>query len=255
MILGSAAPSHARVAAFPLRIYRIVRTSLHLLQGLATIAFVFPWVSPKRRETLIRRWSARLVAMCGLHAVVRGALHEERSRGLVLVANHVSWLDIFVINAIQPARFIAKADLARWPIVGWLIRGVGTLFIDRSSRRHLHDANRRIADALGQGDVIAIFPEGAVTHELQHFHGSLLQPAIDRAVPLQPVAIRYCDRTGAPSTIAHYADLTFMASLWRIAGARDLQVRATLAPVLDTRDRHRGELALAAERVIRSALA
>lgn len=254
MIAGSAAPSRPRAAGLLLRVFRIVRASLHLVQGLATIAFVFPFVSPATRETLIRRWSRRLVTICGLRALVHGALHEDRSRGLVLVANHVSWLDIFVINAIQPAHFIAKADLARWPVIGWLIRGVGTLFIDRSSRRHVHEANRRIADALAKGEVIAIFPEGAVTRELQHFHGSLLQPAIDGAAPVQPIAIRYCDVTGASSTIPHYADVSFMASLWRIAGARDLQVRVTVAPAVATRGQHRGELAQAAERIIRSAL-
>jgi len=254
VIAGSGATSPPRSTALPLRVYRIIRVSLHLLQGLATIALVFPAVSRARREALIRRWSAHLVQLCGVQARVRGTVHEHTSRGLVIVANHVSWLDIFVINSIQPARFIAKAELARWPLIGWLIRGVGTLFIDRSSRRHLHEANQRIEDALRGGDVIAIFPEGAVTRELQHFHGSLLQPAIDCAVPVQPIAIRYCDAAGAPSTVTHYVDVPFLASLWRIVGAEGVQVQATIAPALDTAGEARATLALAAERVIRSSL-
>jgi len=108
---------------------------LHLVRGLATIALVFPFVSRATRERLIRTWSDRLLAIFAMEKVLDGHVHARRGRGLVLVANHVSWIDIFVINSIQPAHFIAKAELARWPVVGWLIRGVGTLFIDRSSHR------------------------------------------------------------------------------------------------------------------------
>lgn len=244
-----------RATPLLVRVYRVLRAILHLLQGLATITFVFPWVSAARRDHLIRRWSGRLLHIFAMTKQVHGHVHHHGARGLVLVANHVSWIDIFVINALQPARFIAKAELARWPLIGWLIRGVGTLFIDRSSRRHLHEANRYIVDALRHGDVIAIFPEGAVmSGKIGPFHGSLLQPVIDHNVPLQPVAIHYEDTHGAASTAPLYADLNFMQSVWRMTRERSLKVRVTVGGPIDAADRTRRELAAAAREVIRAAL-
>src|SRR5947199_5895908 len=82
---------------------------------------------------------------------------------LLIVANHISWLDIFVLNTLQPARFIAKSEMRAWPLFGRLMAGVGTLFIERDRRRHTHHINRHAADALAQGDVLAVFPEGATS--------------------------------------------------------------------------------------------
>ena len=231
-----------------------MRAALHLVQGLLTIACVFPIV-PARRERLIRSWSAKLLRIFAMDKHVDGEL-ASREHGLVLVANHLSWMDIFVINAIQPARFIAKDELARWPMVGWLIRGVGTLFIDRSSRRHLHEANHRIAEVLAAGDVVAIFPEGTVgPGELQRFHGSLLQPVIDQSGVVQALAIRYRDAHGGEGTSAHYADRNFLQSLWAMTGEPALQVAVVLGPPVHAGGGQRRDLAARAEAFIRQVLA
>ncbi len=124
---------------------------------------------------------------------------------LLIVANHISWLDIFVLNAVQPARFVAKAELARWPLVGRLIADCGTLFIERGRRpRRASDQSRRRARRSSAGDVIAIFPEGTTTDGsmLLPFHGSLLQPVIDARGHVQPMAIRYRDSDGARTASA-----------------------------------------------------
>ncbi len=240
------------------RTWRITRASIHLCEGLATLAFAFPWLPRHRRQTLIRAWSGRLLRIFAVRTVMRGRLHEHGGRGLVLVANHVSWLDIFVLNAIQPARFVAKAELRRWPLIGWLIAGVGTLFIDRGSRRQIHEVNATVRAALAQGDVVAVFPEGGIGDglEMRPFHGSLLQPVVEGRGHVQPVAIRYCDQQGEPTVAAAYVDeLSFVASVWRIAGEPMLRVELTLAPALAGDNGHRRELARTAERIIRAALA
>ncbi len=230
--------------------------SLHLVVGLVTIACVFPFVTPLRRDTLIQRWSQRLLRIFALRPDVQGSVHNPGAQGLVLVANHVSWLDIFVINAIRPARFIAKAELARWPLIGWLIRGVNTLFIDRSSRRHLHEVNGHVANALGNGDIIAVFPEGEVTDgTLHHFHGSLLQPAIEAGAPVQALAIRYTDASGVPTQAPVYATLSFVQSLWQVTHEPAMNVQVTLFPALPSRGADRRTLATSAETLIRQALA
>jgi 1-acyl-sn-glycerol-3-phosphate acyltransferase len=134
---------------------------------------------------------------------------------------------------------------------------VGTLFIDRGSRRQIHQVNETVRAALARGDVVALFPEGGIGNgvEMQPFHGSLLQPVIEHGGHVQPVAIRYCDAEGTPTTVAAYVDeLSFLASVWRIAGERALRVELTMAPALAGNNRHRRELARTAERIIRAAL-
>ena len=253
------ATAHASVEAartpWILRVCRIVRASLHLLQGLATIVLVFPFVQRRRRKRLIRRWSARLLRHFRIEMRMHGALPQDCARGMLLVANHVSWLDIFVLNAVEPSRFIAKAELRRWPVVGWLIAGVGTLFIDRGHRRHTHMIGRAAADALVQGDVVAVFPEGRVTdgRDVLPFHGSLLQPIVDVQGCLQPVAIRYgAPREGAVSAAAFVG--TFLQSVWRITREARIVVELHVTPPLSTAECHRRELAQEAERAIRGAL-
>jgi 1-acyl-sn-glycerol-3-phosphate acyltransferase len=245
-----------RRAPLATRVYRIARACVHLAQGLATIAFVFPFVSRQRRQRHIQSWSARLLAIFALDARLSAPLHADRSRGLVLVANHVSWLDAFVILAVQPARFIAKRELRRWPILGWLIAGVGTLFLDRSSRRRVHEMNGAVRSALLQGDVIVVFPEGRIGdgREVLPFHGSLLQPVVDERSVLQPVAIRYVATREAALAPAVWApNLSFLGSVWHVTSEVRLAVELVVFdPIPGTA--HRRELARAAEALIRAAM-
>jgi 1-acyl-sn-glycerol-3-phosphate acyltransferase len=231
---------------------------MHVLQGLATTALVFPLVGTPRRQALIRRWSAALVAILCVELRVNGWPEGGLMGNVLIVANHTSWLDIFVLNAAQPSRFVAKADLARWPVVGRLIAGVGTLFIERGRGRDAHRISHHIRAALVSGDVIAVFPEGKTGdgHELLPFHGSLLQPVIDAQGHVQPMAIRYRGSDGAHSDSAGYAgDTKFLTSLWRVLGERRMIVLLDVAPPLPAHGRHRRHLAREAEDAIRQVLA
>ena len=173
--------SFADRTPLPLRVYRHARVSLHVFQGIATTAFVFPMIGLPRRQALIRRWSERLLRIMSIESRVHGLPPGGLPGNMLIVANHISWLDIFVLNTVQPARFIAKAELKRWPLVGLLIAGCGTLFIERERRRDAHRVNDHAREVLAAGDTIAIFPEGTTTDgtTLLPFHGSLLQPVID----------------------------------------------------------------------------
>jgi 1-acyl-sn-glycerol-3-phosphate acyltransferase len=242
----------------PLRAYRLFRLAAHLGAGITTTALVFPLVAPPRRQALIRRWSARLLAILGIEARVSGWPPGGLPGNLLIVANHVSWIDIFVLNAVQPARFVGKAELRRWPVVGRLIADCGTLFIERGRRRDAHRINDHARAALASGDVIAIFPEGTTTDgsALLPFHGSLLQPVIDAQGHVQPMAIRYRGSDGAHTdSPAYVGETSFLASLWRVLGERSMIVLLDLAPPLQARGRRRRDLARAAEAAIRQVLA
>jgi len=249
--------SPRRRTPFPLRLARSARLTLHLLEGVLTTGFVFPWVGTPRRHALIRRWSRRLLRMLRIEARIHGLPAGDLAGNVLIVANHISWLDIFVLNALQPSRFIAKAELRRWPVVGRLITGVGTLYVERERRRHTHMVNRHAAEALARGDVIAIFPEGTTTDGtiVLPFHGSLLQPIVEAEGRVQPIAIRYREPGGRHNDApAYVGETSFIESFWRITGERSLVVEVHLVPALPARGRHRRELARAAEHAIRTVL-
>lgn len=240
-----------------IRLYRCARVAVHLCEGLATTALVFPFSNLPRRHALISHWSKRLLAMLRVELRIEGMPRGGLPGNLLIVSNHVSWLDIFALNALQPARFIGKAELKRWPVMGQLIAGCGTLFIERERRRDAHRVNERARDALKAGDTIAIFPEGTTTDGagVLPFHGSLLQPVIDADGHLQPIAIRYRGTDGVRSDAAAYVgDTTFMASFWSVLGKRELIAELTVTPSLRAAGSHRRELARAAESAIRQVL-
>ena len=249
--------AHIAANTPPVRIYRYVRTCVHVGSGVATTLLVFPLVSPSRRRALVKRWSRRLLRILAVEARVHGDL-GIRDGNVLIVANHISWLDIFVLNAVHPVRFVAKLELAAWPVVGAMIRGAGTLFVERTKWRDPHRVNDHVAAALAGGDVVAIFPEGTTTDGLDMlpFKSSLLQPIVDAQGHVQPVAIRYRTPDGALSVApAYVGETTFAASFWEVCGVRALEVELVATTALSARDGHRRQLARAAEASIRKVLA
>jgi 1-acyl-sn-glycerol-3-phosphate acyltransferase len=205
---------------------------------------------------LVQRWSARLLRMLHVDTRVHGALGPNGGNVLI-VANHVSWLDIFVLNAVCPVRFVAKAELARWPLVGRLVRGSGTLFIERARRRDTHRVNQTVTDALAGGDVVALFPEGTTSDgaSVLPFKSSLLQSIVDASGHVQPLALRYRTPDGARSTApAYVGDDTFASSFWRVCGVPRLHVDLVPLQRVPAAGRHRRAVADEAEAAIRRAL-
>ena len=180
--------------ALPIRAWRAARVSVHVLGGIATQTFVFPRVTTERRRAITRQWCGRLLELMNVEARVHGTIDARRGN-LLIVANHISWLDIFVLNAQHASLFVAKSELADWPVAGRLIRGAGTLFIERARRRDTERVNRCAADALKAGDAIVVFPEGTTTDGLSllPFKTSMLR-VLEPAPPgvmVQPVLLEY----------------------------------------------------------------
>jgi len=224
------APIHP--ASLPLRLWRYARLGLHLAEGALTVALVFGLSSAARRRTLRRHWSARLLAILGMRLEVRG---EPIAAGSMLVANHVSWVDIFVINALAPAAFVSKAEVRHWPLIGWLSAHNDTVFLRRGSRGHAKIVNGEIAGILGAGGHVAVFPEGTTTDgsHVLHFHGALLQPALDAGHPVQPVALAYLGADGRRSSAPAYdGDISLGQCIAAMVGERGLTVRVQVTPPL-----------------------
>jgi len=241
---------------FFVRLYRAARIAIHLLEGVATTGLLFPLLHPRTQRTLVRMWSRRLLAMLNVGTRLHGALYTADGN-VLLVSNHVSWLDVFVLNAVHPVRFVAKAELARVPLVGRLLRGVGTLFVERARKRDAHRVNDKASAALAGGDVVAVFPEGrtSIGSDVLPFKSALLQSVVDADGHVQPIALRYRTRSGEVSIVPAYVDnVSLLGSLWRITGARALIVDVHARPMLAARGAHRRDLTRSAEAAIREVL-
>lgn len=237
--------------------YRWARTFMHMLEGVATTLLVFPLLADTTRRAVVQRWSVRLLRILAVDLRIEGDLGAYRGNVMV-VANHISWLDIFVLNAAHPVRFVAKSEIAKWPVVSQMVRGAGTVFIERARPRDVLNVNHYVARLLAQGNVVAVFPEGTTTYgtELLPFKGALLQPIVEAEGHVQPVAIRYRTPDGNLSLAPEYVgDTSFATSFWRVCGERALTVALIARPALHARDRHRRDLARAAESSIRTVLA
>lgn len=221
------------------RLWRLPLFVLHLLLGALIVLSVFPWCRPVSRRWMKQRWSRILLAVLGIRVSISGHLP---SGALLLVSNHVSWLDIYLINSLCPVAFVSKADVKNWPLIGWLARHNDTIFLQRGSRGHAHVINQEIAGVLSQGCPVTVFPEGTTTEgdRVLHFHGALLQPALSVGAQLVPLSIRYRETNcpDRPSLVAAYAgETTLGQSLWGIAGCQGLEASLSVLSPLQGNDR------------------
>lgn len=239
---------------WPRAAWRVLRIAAHIAHGLVLVAMRLPRLAGPERDRVVQRWSAKALAILGVSARSHG---PAEPRGL-LVANHVSWLDVLLLLATVPqARFVAKSEVAGWPLIGRLVAGAGTLFIARGDARALRLAVDEMAARLSEGGLVAVFPEGTTSdgHGVLAFRPGPLEAAVLAGVPVLPVALRYASAAASPAPEPVYAGSTsFARSLWRIAAARGLDAQLQWLPPLDVRGAARRTLAGSARSAIAAAL-
>lgn len=223
---------------------RLLGLTALLFVGLAIALLVFPWQSQPTRNRIIRAWSRALVGVCGLAVDVAGALPADLARtgiradqpGRLLLANHISWIDVFALNAALPIRFVAKAEIGRWPLMGQLVTLAGTLYIERGRRHAVHAMNQRVRDRLQAGESVAVFPEGTTTDgtQLLAFHSNLIAPALELRCEVWPVALRYTQGGRVSQAAAFIGETTLVESIWRIVTARGLRIEVAFLPPVPT---------------------
>lgn len=228
---------------------RLLRVALHLCRGVLTVALVYPWGNERPLVALKQRWSARLLKLLGISLAQSG---DMPSSGL-LVSNHISFVDIFAINAIAPASFVAKDEVRSWPLIGWLSKHADTLFLERGSRAAAQRTRQHMVDYLHAGKRVAVFPEGMTGRGdgVLPFHGAMFQAAIDAAASITPIAIAYTDDSGARDYAAAFVGETnLFECLWSIVCARHITVAVAVLPAYPAKDGDRRHLSAHAHRVI-----
>jgi len=234
------------------RVWRITRVLTHLAQAAVVAGLGYPLMTPARRRLALQRWSAKLLRLLAANLTVHGTPPREGDTYL-LAANHVSWLDIFVINAAAPTRFVAKSEIRGWPLIGWLCVKAETLFIERDRRRDLARLDDVIATALNAGAGMGVFLEGTTTdgHEVLPFHSSLLRPAQQAAANIVPVAIQYRRSDGSICVEAAFdGDKTLLDTIRLMLTQHEIHTAVHFLPPVDGQGVHRKVLARQTREVI-----
>ncbi len=208
-------------------VYKGLRALAHLLHGWLIIKLRFGRLTSAQREAHVQAWAQRALDLMSVRLLVLGC--PPPGGPLLLVANHVSWLDILVMHAACYCRFVAKADVKRWPLIGALATGAGTLYVARESRRDALRVMHHMAERLRAGEVLAVFPEGTTGDGigLLPFHANLLQAALSSGAPVQPMALQFFDAVSLNPSLApsYIGDESMVGSIWRTLQARDIVAR------------------------------
>lgn len=234
---------------------RLARLAPHVLHGLWIVRRRFDLLTAAEKHGLVQWWSLKTLRILGIALRAQG---QALPAGHLIVANHVSWLDIAAVHAVLPqARFVSKADVKHWPLVGSLAEGAGTLFIERSSKRDALRVVHQTAAALQAGDCVAVFPEGTTGAgpQLLPFHANLLQAAVSTGAPVLPVVLRWFEPGERFSPAARFIGETTLAqSLWRIASARGLGIEVQILPSVEPQEQDRRALGEALREAISARL-
>ncbi|MCX4237982.1 lysophospholipid acyltransferase family protein [Streptomyces ortus] len=229
---GACVESGRVVGGGPRAVLRVVSLLVVVATGIALIPVVAR-VPAGPRDRLIRWWCRTIVRAAGVRLRTTGA--APPTGGLLLVANHISWLDIPLLAAVRPARMLAKAEIRRWPLAGALTASSGALFIERDRLRALPEMVGSIARSLRDGGAVAVFPEGSTWcgRARGSFRRAVFQAALDADAAVQPVRLRYRRDGGALSTApAFVGSDSLLTSVWRVVSARHLVAEVRVGPVL-----------------------
>ncbi len=238
------------------RVGRVARLLAHLVRMWLGAHLLVPRLGDAQRRRLVRRWSGALLAALRVEVQARGHL-PRRDEPALFVANHVSWLDSYAVSTVAPARFVAKSEVATWPMIGVLASRFGSIFIKRGCVRSAARTVGALAQALHGGDAVAAFPESTTSdgRTLLPFYPAMFQSAVLTGVPIRPVALRYRDQHGAPSTAAAFVgEMSILDSLRQMLREPRLRVDVIFCAPIDPVGRTRRELAALARAAIADAL-
>jgi 1-acyl-sn-glycerol-3-phosphate acyltransferase len=244
-----------QIAPRYIRMIRLARLITHVVWGVLQ-AIVYPHCSRKKQQCMMKNWAGGILKILHINLQCSGEIPEQQTKRVLLVANHISWLDICVMMAASPTQFVAKSEIRNWPVIGFLCKRIGTLFIERAKRSDTLRINREISNALRSGERVCIFPEAGTSDgtKINHFHASLLQSAIIAEANLYPVAIRYLDHKGDISRDAAYIDVSLVVSLQKILKQPCIDAVATFSDAIHPAGKNRRELARLAEHAIANTL-
>lgn len=219
---------------------------MQFARGATVVAVRFPALDAAQKGLEIQRWARQVLAI--LEIEVQASTPPPAGFAGLVVSNHLSWLDVLVLQSLMPVAFVAKTEVRRWPVVGYLAQACATIFVDRSSARSAHAMVEDTAAAMLRGHAVVVFPEGTSSDgtRLGHFHANIFESAIRAAVPVQLLTLQYLDAgTDQPATAAHFiGDMSLLSSLKRVTGTTGMRARVQLGDCLSAQGHSRKTLAV-----------
>jgi len=199
---------------------------------------------------ITRFWHQQVCNIFNIDITVHG---QPPSQAVLLVSNHISWLDITALGSVISARYLSKYEVVGWPVIGWLAKKAGTLFIKRGASQSAVRSMEQMADVLKQGDHVVLFPEGTTTdgHSVRKFHARLFQSAIDSQRMIQPVVIRYPhDEETVHPKAPFVNDITLYESAIGMLGEPHMQVEIHFLDTISSENMTRDEIARQCQQLI-----
>lgn len=227
--MSQKAPIRKRIA----RIFKLLIWLYHTGRNLRRLDNA----TDEQRAATLRHMGQSCLDTLGIQIHVEAPNGNQAQHGLLIAANHVSWLDIFVITALYPTSFIAMQELKNWPVIGKMVTNAGTVYIDRSNRKDINIINAAISRVLDANGNVCFFPEARTTlgNGMLPLKAALFQAALDSNAPVQPIAMRYYN-ANERTTAVSFANANLFQSLWRIVSIEQINVKVNIAPQLLPRD-------------------
>lgn len=242
---------------------RLIALGLLIFFILCVAFFLFPVLSWHRKGPIARRLSVWIPRVLGIRVNIHGSVPDpaavsgrrEGAPGYMVCANHISFADIFIIQSFLPVHFVAKKEIASWPIFGTITTAVETIYIDRTRKRAVLEVAAAMRKAMEKGENVLFFPEGTTGpgNALLPFHANLFTAAADAQADVLPIAIRYI-LNGETTTLASYADRPLWDVLKDILYTPGLAAEVTILPVVDARTNNRHAVNSIASREMAQAL-
>lgn len=214
---------------------RFLSVFVYTVCCLFLIVFVFPRSTDEKKGRIIRRWAGKLPRWLGIRVEVEGRIAEEAvhdcgitpgAMGRLVVSNHVSFLDIFSLDSVVPSAFVAKAEIAKWPVFGGIAKAVNTIFIERGNRKALLGIGSNMQKALEEGKTLLMFPEGTTSDGtgLLKLHANLFDAAAKTGAEVIPVVLRYKSRGEITTAPAYVGKVGLFECLWKVVNTLDLTI-------------------------------
>ena len=249
--------SHRLIAVFVrldhivMRLFRLVTRALWLtltvLWGFLAVVLLYPILGAAPRLAIKRSWSRHMLRCCGLRLTVMPSDQgfNAPERGELVVMNHISFIDILVLDALRPVHFIAKSEIRDWPLIGTLCARTGTIFIERGKRHAVHDVLKTMADQLRAGEVVSFFPEGTTSDGSQvlPFHANLFEAAVRAQAMVRPLVISYWQAGHRSLAPAFIDDLSLVDCAVAVLAATGIEVRLKLLDAIPSEGLTRQQLA------------
>jgi len=213
-------------------VIKIISIFLHLFYGFFFSLYIL-YINENPKKQFIKSWSSKLLKILHINLIVDKDINTILSKNnYLIVSNHISWIDIFLINSVYPVTFLSKSSVANWPLIGTLTKSANTIFINREKLIDLKNSSNQIEFYLKKNGSVYFFPEGTATDGsyLLPFKSNLFQTAINTNKSILPICITYTNQNKFTAAPSYYGDMSLLKSLLNLIKLKNINANLAILP-------------------------